>query len=221
MHYQSQLLEKYNKFAKIVFPYVPFTYYWYLKNVAGTKGATILDLGCGWGEPMEVLQTAHRREATGVDIFPSYLKASKQKGIYDHLVKADIYTYKPTHTYDLVICSHVLEHLKKKQGLQVLHKAIKTANKKIIVALPVGDLPQDEYDGNQYQEHLSAWHPKDFKKLGFKVIGITPRFVFGTHDRFKDFGVFAFLLFFISFVLQPFYSNNPEKCVYMLCVKNI
>ena len=221
MHYQSQLLEKYNNFAKKVYPFIPFTYYWYLKRTAGNAGKSILDLGCGWGEPMEVLQSAHHREATGVDIFPSYLSVSKKKGIYKHLIKGNILTYQPKHKYDIVICSHVLEHLKKQDGLKVLNKIIKTANQKAIIALPVGNLPQDEYDGNTYQRHLSAWYPKDFRKKGFRVVGITPRFVFGTHDRFKDYGVFAFLLFFVAYLSQPFYSGKPEDCVYMLCAKNI
>lgn len=221
MHYQSKLLFYYNSFAKKIYPFIPFTYYWYLGRAAGIEGTSILDLGCGWGEPMEVLQSLHRRRATGVDIHAKYLKECRGKNLYETLFKADITLFKPKEKFDLVICSHVLEHMSKTRGNTMLGKFSKWATNRVIVTVPVGDLPQDEYDGNPYQKHESSWFPKDFVKHGFTVTGITPRFLYGEHDRFKEYKLLAFVLFFVAFLLQPFYANHPDKCVYMLCVKKL
>ncbi len=217
---KNALFELYNVLAKRITPYLPYTYYWYLTKIVGEKGKTIIDLGCGWGDPMEVLQRQKRRYAVGVDIFPKYLETCRKKNIYDELVLSDVRKYRPRKKFDIVICSHVIEHLRKKDGISLIKKMEDMAKKKIILALPVGDLPQGEYDSNKFQEHISSWQPEEFRKMGYKIIGISPRYIFGKKDVARKYGVFAFFLFALSSFSQPFYEKRPEECVYMICYKN-
>ncbi len=218
---ENSLIGKYNKLAKLLYPHIPFTYYWYLSRIVGREGESLIDFGCGWGDPVEVLQKIKRRTATGVDVFEKYLKVAKRKKIYDRLVKSEVTKFKEKDKYDFVFCFHVLEHLPKNKGLGTIKYFESIAKKKVVIALPVGQLAQDEYDGNSYQKHLSEWEPDEFRSLGYTVHGFSPKFLYGQKDVIKDYKIFGFLLFLLSYLLGIFYINRPEKCVYMLAYKNI
>src|SRR4030042_5021143 len=86
---QKPLFKYYNTFAKKYFSTIPFTYYWYLTKVVGNTGNSLIDFGCGWGDPAEVLQSRIKRHATGVDIYDKYLEFVKNRHIYDRLLLAD------------------------------------------------------------------------------------------------------------------------------------
>ena len=130
---------------------------------------TVLDLGCGWNSP---LQYCTVKESLGVDTYDHYLRLSGQKGIHSDYLKRDISELQlQTNSFDVVLCSQVLEHLSKKEGYQILEKMEGWARKKIIVTTPNGFLPKPSYDGNENQEHLSGWTVEDLRRLGFKVRG--------------------------------------------------
>jgi Methyltransferase domain len=218
---QKPLFDKYNNIAKSVFPYIPFTYYWFLRRIVGNTGNSLIDFGCGWGDPVDVLQRRKRRYAVGVDVYKKYLEIVSKRNIYDKLIQSDITKYNDKTKYDIVMCSHVLEHLTKKEVLKMLNFFETISKKMIVVALPVGELKQDEYDGNSHQKHISTWFPKDFKKLGYKVYGFSPRFLYNQDNVIKKYSLLGFLFFALSLLLEPFYINRPDKCVYMMAVKKI
>ncbi len=209
----------YNSLAKAVYPRIPFTYYWYLVKLVGKSGKSLIDFGCGWGDPVEVLQRAKRRYAVGVDIYKKYLDFVREKNIYDELVLSDLKKYKSKRRFDVVTCFHVLEHLSKNAGEKLVDGFDLIAKNRIVLAMPVGDLPQGEYDGNTHQRHLSSWYPSDLIRRGYKVYGFSPRFIFGKSDVIKKLGVFALFLFVTAYILEPFYIRMPDKCVYMLAIK--
>jgi hypothetical protein len=68
--------------------------------------------------------------------------------------------------YDIVICSHMIEHLKKEEGLRLLDQMRSHASKAVIVALPFGEWPQDDAYGNPYEVHKAVWQPADFRGHG-------------------------------------------------------
>jgi len=131
---------------------------------------TVLDLGCGYNSPIQHLNVPF---SVGVEKFEPYLKESKEKGIHNQYIKADItkIEFRPK-SFDAVLCIEVLEHLTKEAGYQLIKKMEKWAKKKIIVTTPNGYLWQDGYDNNPLQEHKSDWSVKELEKLGFKVSGI-------------------------------------------------
>jgi hypothetical protein len=218
---EKPLFHYYNSFSKKYYPKIPFTYYWYLVNLVGTKGDTLIDFGCGWGDPVEVLQNKKRRYVAGIDIYQKYLDIVQKKGIYDKLFCRNIVSYKSKKKYDIVICSHVLEHLSKRKAESLIDYFESISKLKVVLAMPVGDLPQETYDGNKYQKHLSTWYPRQLVRRGYKVYGFTPKFLYGNNNVIKKLGLLGFLVFFVAYALQPFYVGRPEKCVYMLAIKSI
>jgi len=216
---EKPLFRLYNAFSKKYFPKIPFTYYWYLIRLVGDEGETLIDFGCGWGDPLEVLQNSKKRYTVGVDIYKKYIDYVKKKGIYSKVICQDITKYKSKKKHDIVFCSHVLEHIDKDEAKKMVDYFESITKEKTVLAMPVGELPQDSYDNNIYQKHVSVWQPGELRSRGYKVYGFSPKFLYGNQNIIKKIGVFGFLLFLISYILEPVYILFPEKCVYMLAVK--
>ena len=131
---------------------------------------SVLDLGCGYNSPIQYCDIPF---SVGVDAFESYLQESGKKKIHNKYIKADIRQVQfKQKSFDVVICSDVLEHLTKKEGHELINKMNGWAKKKIVIMTPNGYLQQDSYDNNPLQEHKSGWSVKELKDLGFKVFGI-------------------------------------------------
>ena len=81
---------------------------WYLSYVTGFQ--RVLDIGCGNGEFLGILQAAGH-EAVGVDIDPAMVAACQQQGYTAY--EADVVTWLPTQSgqYDAIFSSNVIEHL--------------------------------------------------------------------------------------------------------------
>ena len=81
---------------------------WYLRYFTGFP--RVLDLGCGNGEFLGILQAAGH-EAVGVDIDPAMVAECRQQGYTAY--EADVITWLPTQSgqYDAIFSSNVIEHL--------------------------------------------------------------------------------------------------------------
>lgn len=139
------------------------------KMVKGWQKMKILDLGCG---PCfkEQDKRFHNVDIYCVDIYKPYLKICQEYGFKTiHTDIRQIEKYFPKNSIDIVWLLDVMEHLDKKDGLEVLDKVERIAKKQIIVWVPVGWLPQDiQNDGNIHQKHRSAWYKEDFERRGYK-----------------------------------------------------
>lgn len=133
----------------------------------GWQKMKILDLGCGSCN-VERKRRFRGVDITCVDVYEPYLQICKNYGL--KTVRADlrnIKKYFPQKSADIIWLFDVVEHLKKNEALQLLNAVDKIARKQIIIFTPVGEFPQDEYDGNKYQKHRSSWTEKDLEKKGF------------------------------------------------------
>jgi ubiquinone/menaquinone biosynthesis C-methylase UbiE len=83
-----------------------------LVKSAGIKpGARVLDVGFGWGTALEVLRRAGF-ETYGVEITPHAVAAASRRLPTSVLLVADApHLPFPDGYFDVVVCSHVLEHL--------------------------------------------------------------------------------------------------------------
>jgi SAM-dependent methyltransferase len=81
---------------------------WYLRYFRGFE--RVLDIGCGNGEFLQILQTAGH-SAVGVDIDPAMVQHCRDQGLTAH--EADVVTWLPTQAgqYDAIFSSNVIEHL--------------------------------------------------------------------------------------------------------------
>ena len=205
---------------------LPFTYLGILRKSFGkylhtSDQITLLDLGCGDGTMLERLELPGNFVITGVDIFEPYLKIAKRKGIYKRLIKRDARLFNSRNKFDIVLASHVLEHLTKTQGIKFIKKLENLACKSVIIATPIGDLPQDEYDSNPNQIHQSEWSVLEFKDMGYKINSQGLKLLWGNQNIVKEYGIFSYVFFLISTLSQPLLRIFPNLGTYMICYKEI
>src|SRR5260221_4666297 len=122
MEHKGLLGKKSNFFEKVL-TNIPFTYWGITKHMVGNDFKTILDIGCGTGVPMEILNSDGKFIATGVDVYKPYLQQCRQKGIYKKVVEMDVrkLTFK-SKSFDTVICFHLIEHLTRQEGKALVKK---------------------------------------------------------------------------------------------------
>lgn len=134
---------------------------------------SVLDVGCGVCSPLSKIRGNFSSE--GLDIHKPSIEKSKQAKIHDKYrlgeVKEIDKFYKPK-SFDAVIALDLIEHLEKRDGLGLLGKMEKIAQKKVIVLTPNGFTKQDPLEDNPHQIHQSGWTVKEFRQLGYRVYGM-------------------------------------------------
>ena len=132
-------------------------------------GKRILDVGSGFGFWGWILR-AHRQgnpHITGIEINEERLQRCSEVGMYDQLLKIDVRDWLPLEEYDLIIVSHIIEHLSKSEGKILINKMKVACKGMLIVTCPEGDTrsPLSENDPPD-DEHISVWKKDDFMKMG-------------------------------------------------------
>ncbi len=128
---------------------------------------SVLDVGCGDGYNMRFFNG----KKDGVEIYQPSIE--KLEG-YGKIWKLDVRDLSsiPDKSYDIVAAFHLIEHLTKKDGYNLLKEMERIAREKILIETPNGFLPQEPYGGNRYQKHLSGWNVQNLKELGYSVYGL-------------------------------------------------
>ena len=178
----------------------------------------LLDLGCGWGKLMVMLKMRnHIGKSVGVDIFEPDLMKARKKGIYDSLILQDIRDISfPRKSFDVVLVNHVLEHLNKKQALNLIDKIEKIAKKEVIISTPVGLIESPDFSENKYQLHKSYFTPEDLERRGYKVVKFGWRWLLpptGLAGKTKSNLMLKFY-YLLHFLFIPLYYLFPETCDY-------
>ncbi|MEA1894780.1 MAG: class I SAM-dependent methyltransferase [Euryarchaeota archaeon] len=200
-------------------PYVPF----YLENTVlrsiGGAGQSILDVGCGWGEPMEIMQlNKHKFYTVGVDIFKPYLKEAKKNKTHSEYVLCDIRNLPfKENTFETVLCTEVIEHLDKDDAMKLIKEMEKIAQKQVIITTPVGFWQDAGKDGNPYQVHRSGFYPIEFKKLGYntRAFGIRLNPITFSHTHLK------IVRRVLRVIFSPFSYYFPDFGERMVCIKKM
>jgi ubiquinone/menaquinone biosynthesis C-methylase UbiE len=90
----------------------------------GRKFESALDLGCGVGSNFEVLKS-FSKNVIGIDSSNEAIKYCKNRG-YDKLMKMDALKMKfKNNSFDLVLCSDVLEHIDDKKAVDEILRVLK------------------------------------------------------------------------------------------------
>jgi hypothetical protein len=148
---------------------------------------TGLDIGCGESSPLTPLRARGFR-SIGLDASPERLESARRKGQHDDYFCADILKF-PLDSLppiDVVVMSHVIEHLGREEGLELLQVAERLARRLIYVETPLGFMEQYHcYDGDSLQQHRSGWFPWDFEARGYTVFGNGLRLLRPRHGRRK------------------------------------
>ena len=130
---------------------------------------TVLDLGCGRNSTLQYVSVPY---SLGIEIFEPYLEESRKRRIHTDYICADINDIEfRENSFDAVLAIELIEHLTKEDGLRLIKKMERWARVKVIIVTPNSFLPQDEYDDNFRQIHLSGWNVREFNGLGYNVYG--------------------------------------------------
>lgn len=202
---------------------------WLLRQSLGNP-KTILDLGCGDGNLMQLLSEGKKWEVTGVDIFKKNVKVASQRSIFKQVFKGDIIKFvkqqvKKKKKYDVIFCSQVIEHMDHKRGEELLKLVDLIAKQRIIFGTPreFMEQPHSYLGNNPHQVHKSGWSEKDFSKKGYKVygVGFSPLWSDRGLIRINESRAEIAFYFTASFLIAPVVYFIPKMAAGILCIKNI
>lgn len=136
----------------------------YIQNIlARVRKETVLDVGVGSGTYKELLPNS---ELTGIEVFEPYVEKFNLKEKYARLILQDARTvdYDSLGRFDVAIAGDVLEHMTVEEAKELLSKLRRIADT-VIVSIPIGHYPQDEFEGNPYERHVvDNWTDADFRR---------------------------------------------------------
>lgn len=181
------------------------------------EARSFLDVGCGTGEVMQVLNLHETKiYRVGIDIFRPSLERCHKNRTYDEVILCDI-RHLPfrNKSFDVAYCVEVIEHLPKVYGYRLIEELEKLSKKQVLFNLPVGnETPQGRlWDGNIYQLHRSCWMVDDFRKKGYRVRGMMPRFPRVGYMCFYN------LSYLFPSVLLVYF--RPESANHVVCTKSL
>lgn len=157
-------------------PTSPYAHIEYIVNILHQiRPSSILDIGLGNGKIgfiardfLDVmlneayLKRDWKVKIDGIEIFEPYIQ-THQRFIYDDIFIGDAFdVIDRLGKYDLVILGDVLEHFNKEKAWQFLDKCAFHSNMALIINIPLGDCPQPNIYGNEYERHCSTWFEDDF-----------------------------------------------------------
>lgn len=94
----------------------------YLQNVLpADHSAKILDIGCGYGQLLRVLETKGYTNASGIDVSSLAVKSCFKQGLNVKLIPTiQNFCVNSEAKYSFIVISHVLEHLEKSEIIPII-----------------------------------------------------------------------------------------------------
>ncbi len=142
----------------------------------------ILDVGCGEGITIKNIRMSNHVHVVGLDISDEFLKTAKKINHDVDFIKGDIYDLPfGDDSFDLVICTEVLEHLINPE--KALKELKRVSRRFCLISVPhepifrVGNILKLSYLRNlgNTPGHIQNWSKKSFENLlkkHFKKISI-------------------------------------------------
>jgi hypothetical protein len=199
-------------------------YQWILRverEVVGTC-ESLLDVGCGPHSP--IARFSERiPHVVGLDIFEPSIERSRALGIHNDYIIGnvlDITSLVPQKSFDAVVALDLIEHLTKEDGYRLIDGMESVARRKVVIFTPNGFLPQEPYDGNIYQRHISGWSAAEMEERGYHVYGIQGwKPLRGELAAIRNRPKFFWT--YVSLFSQLVTETRPDKAFQLLCIKEI
>ncbi|HEY6083217.1 MAG TPA: methionine biosynthesis protein MetW [Chitinophagaceae bacterium] len=153
------------------------------------RGATVVDLGCGNGALMQLLQSAKQCSSYGIELSDSGVKACRQKGLQVQQGSIDSELPFPDDSFDIAICNVTIQMV---LYPEILLKEMKRVSRRQIISFPNfayfknrldlllnGRMPRQLLFGYKWYNtgHIHQCSVKDFHELVKETggLGITRR----------------------------------------------
>lgn len=102
--------------------------------ISGKKNLRILEVGCMYGYLLEVLKDDH--EVSGIEIGEGPVKHCTDQGLNVQECSVEDFLSGPTGKYDVIILSHVLEHLTNPAGVLSRLSGLLSPNGMLVLCVP-------------------------------------------------------------------------------------
>jgi hypothetical protein len=153
---------------------VNFLIAWIRHHTDGVTG--VVDMGAGTFNKLGFVSRDCWQRRCGIEIHQPALDAATEPDVQKLLGNfLDYPAFVNPAEFPCAMFIDTIEHVEYDDGHSVL-RGCQDDFQRILVMTPDGHNPQDAVDGNDYQKHLSTWHPDDFQELGFQLILTYPFF---------------------------------------------
>jgi ubiquinone/menaquinone biosynthesis C-methylase UbiE len=139
-------------------------------------GSSVLDLGCGSGDPADV-EITKKHKVTGVDISQTQINLARQKVPDGHFIHGDAGSVDfPSASFDAVISFYTLEHIPREEHGSVLGHIYQwlKAGGFLLISMEAGDYNDVMGDWLGVPMFISCFNPVMMKQLvvheGFEVL---------------------------------------------------
>lgn len=124
--------------------------------------ATAIDIGAGQGTYAKLFPDI---KMDAVEIWGPYIEKYELKSLYGEVIQKDARRVSfDNKRYDICFFGDVLEHMPVHDARALVKRARKWADT-VIVSIPLGYYPQDEYEGNPFEKHITDnWTDAEFRK---------------------------------------------------------
>ena len=142
-----------------------------IQKISFDSSCKILDIGCSTGVLIEKLSKLTNAEIFGIDVSDNAINACRDRGLINTRVMAGEKLDYENSTFDIVIASDCLEHIKDDQkALKEWYRVLKKQGK-LIIFVPAFMALWSEQDN--LSNHFRRYHRNELrlmlKKTGFKI----------------------------------------------------
>jgi 2-polyprenyl-3-methyl-5-hydroxy-6-metoxy-1,4-benzoquinol methylase len=136
------LLAEYRTAARLAF------YDRIAERAAALQPESIVDVGCGPGDLLRrIVDRTGVSDVLGIDHAQAAVREARALVPESEFVTADIETYESARAFDLVVCTEVLEHLRRPAAGRDLLGRLARPGGSILVTVPDGDA--DDWEGHE------------------------------------------------------------------------
>src|SRR3989304_3395952 len=196
----------------------PFFLHSFISNFtpSNLENKVILDVGCGKGLNAYLIRVTRDLSGStiiGLDTNKDYLDFCHKFDIYDNLVKQNLPKLPfNDKSIDFLLCTEVIEHLKKKDGEKLLKEIDRVCRGRALITTPNVSF---ETISNEFEDaHHSIWRTNDFREYAYNVYGLGFRTPILIGDPFLK--IKQALYFFAT----PIAYLVPEISGILVCVKD-
>ncbi len=173
----------------------------------------VLDVGCGTGS-IDLYLAKHGCTVSGIDISAKAIKIAKSNtkkfnlGNKVKFILGDIQQMKIKETYDLIICSEIIEHIKNEKKVLLKIKKMLNENGRLVISVPsknsllykLGLLNKFDKEVGHLRRYSKGELIKLLEKLGFEIVSHkkTESFLRNLFFTYKKLGII------IKFIRGPF-----------------